>query len=211
MRKTKKVIRRIFTVIIILLFVFAASFVGFGYLVNKYTPEVDVQIGNNSNKEEEPVNIDNRLKEIQDEDNGVVEEEKEEETSKEEEEEIEEVLPKQAVEEEIKQEEPKTEQAPTTKAPIPQKSEIANQAAATSAPMPTNTRTKVFAGYYTSLEEAVGAQNELDSLLPDVSPFVKEMNGYYVVQIGVYANPTSATEMYNKVKALNFPVKTKSE
>ncbi len=205
MRKTKRIFRKILTVIIVFLFVFAASFVGFGYLVNKYTPEVDVQIGDTSNSffEEKNANIDDRLKEIQNEDNNVKEEEiKEEETPKEEKVE-EEVLIPQKEEKANKEEE---ESAPTTKAPIPQKSEIANLAAEKP-----NKITKVYAGYYDSLEEAVAAQNELDSILPDISPFIKEMNGQYIVQIGVYSNPNSADEMYKKVKELNFPVKKKSE
>ena len=79
MRKTKRIIRKVLTVIIVFLFVFAASFVGFGYLVNKYTPEVDVQIGDTSNSffEEKFSNIDDRLKEIQNEDNGTKEEKSE--------------------------------------------------------------------------------------------------------------------------------------
>lgn len=204
MRKTKKIIRKILTVIIVFLFVFAASFVGFGYLVNKFTPEVDVQIGDTSNSffEEKAANIDDRLKEIQNEDNGIKEEEvKEEETQKEEEVKEEETKPQK--EEKAEKE---SESAPTTQAPIPQKSEIANLALQAPGKM-----TKVYAGYYDSLEDAVTAQNDLDALLPDVSPFIKEMNGKYIVQIGVYSNPSSAEDMYKKLKELNFPAKTKSE
>ncbi len=207
MRKTKRIFRKILTVIIVFLFVFAASFVGFGYLVNKYTPEVDVQIGDTSNSffEEKVSNIDDRLKQIQNEDNDAGEEIKEEEKKKEKEEVKEEEV-MQPAKEETKTQEKEAESAPSTKAPIPQKSEIANIAATTP-----GTKTKVYAGYYDSLEEAVAAQNDLDTLLPDVSPFIKEMNGYYIVQIGVYSNPNSAEEMYKKLKELNFPAKTKSE
>lgn len=214
MRKTKKVFRKILTVIIIFLFVFAASFVGFGYLVNKYTPEIDVQIGDTTKSffdENKISSIDEHLKEIQNEDNGITEEDKKEEAkAAKEEKEEEEVKPQKPEKEEKKVEEeekPKNESAPKSEAPIPKKSEIANQAMS-DAPI---TKTKVFAGYYTTLEEAVTAQNKLDELMPDVSPFIKEMNGSYVVQIGVYSNPNSAEDMYNKVKSMNFPAKMKSE
>lgn len=201
MRKTKRIIRKILTVIIVFLFVFAASFVGFGYLVNKFTPEVDVQIGDTSNSflEEKTSNIDERLKEIQNEDNETKEnEEKQKEEIKEEQ--------KEEVSEKAEEKKIEDESAPTTKPPIPQKSEIANLAAETP-----DTMTKVYAGYYDSLEDAVAAQNQLDAVLPDISPFIKEIDGRYIVQIGVYSNKNSAEEMYKKVKELNFPVKKKTE
>lgn len=213
MRKTKRIIRRIFTIIILLLFVFALSFVGFGYLVNKYSPEVDVQIGDNTsyNPNEQIANIDERLKDIQEEDNGIEEEPQEPEKVEEKpkkEPEAEKVMKNTEKKDEKKEEiKPKEVNAPkptAAPAPIPKKSEIANQAAS-------NSKTRVFVGYYTSLEQAVVAQNELNEMLPGVSPFVKEQSGYYIVQLGVYSNPESAEEMYNKVKQLRFPVKLKSE
>ena len=216
MRKTKRIIRRIFTIIILLLFVFALSFVGFGYLVNKYSPEVDVQIGDNTsyNPNEQIANIDERLKDIQEEDNGIEEEPQEPEKVEEKpkkEPEAEKVMKNSEKKDENREEKkikeanaPKPTVAAPEKPPIPKKSEIANQVA-------TNSKTRVFVGYYTSLEQAVVAQNELNEMLPGVSPFVKEQSGYYIVQLGVYSNPESAEEMYNKVKQLRFPVKLKSE
>ena len=207
-------IRRLFTLIIVLLFIFALSFVGFGYLVNKYSPEVDVQIGDNTsyNPNEQIANIDERLKDIQDEDNGVDEVPAESENveadkpQKEEEQVMKNTEKKAEKTEEKKPKEinaPKPSVAPE-KPPIPKKSEIANQSAST-------TKTKVFVGYYPSLEQAVVAQNELNELLPGISPFIKEASGYYIVQLGVYANQEKAEELYNKVKQLRYPAKIKTE
>lgn len=224
MRKTKRIIRRLFTVIIILLFVFALSFVGFGYLVNKYSPEVDVQIGDNTsyNPNEQVANIDERLKDIQDEDNGLdekpVESEKVE-PSKPQKDDEDETVMKNTEKKEVKKEDkkeketaaPKPSSVLSEKPPIPKKSEIANQAATSSSVSSGSSRTRVFAGYYNSLEDAVVAQKELNDLFPGVSPFIKEQSGYYIVQLGIYSNPDTAEEMYNKLKRLRYPAKIKSE
>ena len=215
MRKTKRMIRRLFTIIIVLLFVFALSFVGFGYLVNKYSPEVDVQIGDNTsyNPNEQVANIDERLKDIQEEDNGLDEEapvsEKIEPKKQDKDSEAEQVMKKTEKKEEKKEDKketnaPKPTVAPSQAPPIPKKSEIANQAAST-------TKSRVFVGYYNSLEDAVIAQKELNDLIPGVNPFVKELSGYYIVQIGYYSNNEKAEEMYNKIKKLRYPAKIITE
>ncbi len=224
MRKTKRIIRRLFTVIIILLFVFALSFVGFGYLVNKYSPEVDVQIGDNTayNPNEQVANIDERLKDIQEEDNGLdekpFESEKVEPLQKDNEAEtvmkntdIKELMKEDKKEKENETVAPKPTSVLSEKPPIPKKSEIANQAATSSSVPSGSSRTRVFAGYYNSLEQAVIAQKELNDLFPGVSPFIKEQSGYYIVQLGIYSNPDKAEDMYNKLKELRYPAKINAE
>ena len=88
--------------------------------------------------------------------------------------------------------------------PVPTKHDVV----AVSAP----TRvTKVYIGYYSTLEQAVSAQNKVIASGVNVSPFVKEVNGLYVVQAGSYANSQKAQTLYSQLSAMGYPAKLVNE
>lgn len=92
--------------------------------------------------------------------------------------------------------------------PVPSSSDVVKQINAPSAPI---RMAKVYIGYYTSIEQAIATQNKLLDSTLNVSPFVKEVNGYYVVQVGSYANRQKAQSLAGEVSALGFPAKVVSE
>lgn len=88
--------------------------------------------------------------------------------------------------------------------PLPTKSDVINVSS------PTRT-TKVYIGYYSTVEQAVNCQNKIIASGINVSPFVKEVNGLYVVQAGSYANSQKAQSLYSQLSAMGYPAKLISE
>lgn len=85
-------------------------------------------------------------------------------------------------------------------APVPTRHDV------TTVSSPTRV-TKVYIGYYSTLEQAVNAQNKVITSGVNVSPFVKEVNGLYVVQAGSYANSQKAQSLYSQLSAMGYPAK----
>lgn len=71
--------------------------------------------------------------------------------------------------------------------------------------------TKVYIGYYTSVDQAISVQNKLIDSDLNASPFVKEVNGYYVVQVGSYSNRAKAQSLYSQVSGMGLPAKMVSD
>ena len=64
---------------------------------------------------------------------------------------------------------------------------------------------------YPTIEQAIQAQNRLMNTNISVSPFVKEVNGSYVLQAGSYANAHKAEAVANEISAAGFPARVVKE
>lgn len=69
----------------------------------------------------------------------------------------------------------------------------------TPVPTVTNEMTKVYIGTYKTIEEAIDEQEKVSLEVPDSAPFIKSVNGSYIVQIGSFSNKETAN---NLVKVL---------
>lgn len=70
---------------------------------------------------------------------------------------------------------------------------------------------KVFVGSYPTIEQAIQAQNRLMNTNISVSPFVKEVNGSYVLQAGSYANAHKAEAVAKEISAAGFQARVVKE
>lgn len=70
---------------------------------------------------------------------------------------------------------------------------------------------KVYVGSYSTIEQAIQAQNKLMNATASVSPFVKEINGIYVLQAGSYANYSKAEALAKEINMLGFSAKVVQE
>lgn len=193
-----------------------------GFIIKTLSPSVDVEIGDNVESTQENVEqdepqsgVDNRLKWIQFEDNmpGVskrLEKQTQDEASMQSDngnlsnEKIRDS--KNPFKDETQTNSTSLQNSKPQKLapPVPTSSDAVRNVNASSAPLK---MTKVYVGYYSSIEQAISAQNRLLDSNLNVSPFVKESNGYYVVQIGSYANKQKAQTLYSEVSSMGFPAK----
>lgn len=198
------------------------------YFIKSYSPNVDVEIGGeqaNTQQTEETSEfdvkkaIDDRLKWIQLEDNmpGVSKREGD-------------------GEEDIKYETPDTKNKKDTKSEkkasnkeeqygeeitLPQEThELINpQRIKPQAPVPPVhsaapqpfKMTKVYVGNYSTIEQAIQAQNRLMESNHALSPFVKEVNGSYVLQVGSYASAQKAEAAVKEVNQSGFAARAVQE
>lgn len=212
---------------------FLVSLIVITYFIKSMSPDVDVEIGGGEEQSVEQEGtesdvkqpIDDRLRWIQMEDNmpgvskredGQTEEieyttsdskkENKEEKVKESEQLQDETTTGQNMLAPIEYEQPqpvKTEQAAPIKPPTP--------------PTPASPKgeefkmSKVFVGSYPTIEQAIQAQNKLMNTNISVSPFVKEVNGSYVLQAGSYANAHKAEAVANEISAAGFPARVVKE
>ncbi len=226
--KNKRMLYLFFTTFFLSMFVV-------GFLIKTLSPSVDVEIGDGQENiqqeedydqtaSEEQGNVDNRLKWIQFEDNmpGVSKRFDQSAGQTEERTNLDELKEKLMQNEKVK--ESKTEQANSIKKdvntnpfttkqtklapPVPTTRDISVPPPEAAAPIK---MTKVYVGYYTTIEQAISVQNRLIDSNLNVSPFVKEVNGYYVVQVGSYANRQKAQSLYSEVSSLGFPAKMNAE
>ena len=70
---------------------------------------------------------------------------------------------------------------------------------------------KVYVGSYPTIEQAIQAQNKIMNTSISVSPFVKEVNGSYVLQAGSYANAHKAEAIAREISAAGFPTRVVKE
>ncbi len=70
---------------------------------------------------------------------------------------------------------------------------------------------KVFVGSYPTIEQAIQAQNQLMNATVSVSPFVKEVNGVYVLQAGSYADAGKAEAVAREINSLGFHARVVKE
>ncbi len=194
-----------------------------GFIIKTLSPNVDVEIGDDvdTTQSETPENsaggnVDNRLKWIQFEDNmpGVSKRLPSEETvpmtqNENDSKRLEKLngVSSELDEQNLSQQQQVTKNQKNTP-PTPTSSEVARSARSTVAVPKIS---KVYVGYYTSVDQAITVQNKLIDSDLNVSPFVKEVNGYYVVQVGSFANRQKAQSLYGDVSAMGLPAKIVSE
>lgn len=202
---------------------FFLSMVLLGGLIKTLSPNVDVEIGDGVQQEdttEEADNqgVDNRLKWIQFEDNmpgvskrlGLDGEPSEDEDSQDntntQNEKVKQTRVPLDLDDEIISTNPNAKHQ-ASGPPVPNSFEVIKQ----TAPVAPIKMSKVYIGYYTNIEQAIAAQNKIIDTNLNVSPFVKEVNGYYVVQVGSYANRQKAQSLATEVQAQGFPAKVVAE
>lgn len=203
---------------------FLVSLVIITYFIKSFSPNVDVEIGGEdqqnieeSSDSSEKEAIDDRLRWIQMEDNmpGV---------SKRDENQTDDVTYMQSDKEKEQTEKKPAEkpqdktvkQKPTELQPI----EYVNpQHKAPSVPVPVAKQpeaepfkmSKVYVGSYPTIEQAIQAQNKLMNTSVSVSPFVKEVNGSYVLQAGSYASASKAAGVATEINNAGFHARVVKE
>lgn len=200
-----------------------------GFLIKTLSPNVDVEIGDDldspvsqDESSEAPKNVDDRLKWIQFEDNmpGVSKrfdtkenvddityepvKEKKNERVREPEKEPQDIDVIHLETDSLAQKLP----VKNTLVPVPSRADVAKQVSSNSDALK---MTKIYVGYYSTIEQAIAIQNKIADSNLNISPFVKEVNGYYVVQAGSYANRQKAQSLYSQIVALGFPARMASE
>lgn len=193
---------------------FFFSMVVVGFIIKTISPSVDVEIGDNVNDPQETIEqnewqggIDNRLKWIQFEDNMPGVSRRMDEAQPISDDENLQGEEQKVAEEKVTDSKDKAKtdsKAKKLAPPVPTVADAVENVNASSAPLK---MTKVYVGYYSSIDQAISAQNRLLDSNLSVSPFVKEVNGYYVVQVGSYANKQKAQNLYSEVSSMGFPAR----
>lgn len=212
-------------------FILLLAFLGMAKVMS---PDVDIAIGDEPEVtyEEEGVirgNVDNRLKKLQDEDNGLGGEEKSMFAT-----ELDEkvVIPEKKQTDEplnVSEESPILEEKVNTPdnkandvAPVQANETTQKQEASSSSPAPSSVAQapvpvapskiyKVYVGSYSSAEQAEVAKGIITEANVGVSPFVKALGGTYTLQAGSYSSSEKAQAAANELLKNNFPAKVVAE
>ncbi len=191
------------------LVVFVSALFGISYMINSFSPDVDVEIGNKSsltlNDDDigmEVKTVDERLKWIQEEDE----------------------LPSVAIRENKNRvnvnsdniaDAPKVEikkvkevipppKKPEMDLPKPETKTANNKSAQVVIPAPVPALIKVYVGSYSSLEDAMAMQQKISSDSVDAMPFIKSVNGKYIVQLGSFSKQETADAYISKMRAKGY-------
>lgn len=200
----------VFTTTFLIMLVF---FIG---AARKITPNVDVSIGEDSAVDAKESGlgvkgfIDNRLKAIQSEDSNIMTKKVEEARNKFEEDDEDEYfdntleekvkLPVKKVKQEVKQvaQEVQQSQEQKTVAQPPKPVEI---------PTAYNPVVKVVVGSYSSIDQAKVAQSILQESGLGVTPFIKNIQGTYTLQVGSFSSEVKAQSLANELLKHNYPAR----
>lgn len=207
---TAQNILTVFTTTFLIMLVF---FIG---AARKITPNVDVSIGEDSAVDAKESGlgvkgfIDNRLKAIQSEDSNIMTKKIEEARNKFEEDDEDEYfdntleekvkLPVKKVKQEVKQvaQEVQQSQEQKTVAQPPKPVEI---------PTAYNPVVKVVVGSYSSIDQAKVAQSILQESDLGVTPFIKNIQGTYTLQVGSFSSEAKAQSLANELLKHNYPAR----
>lgn len=208
---TAQNILTVFTTTFLIMLVF---FIG---AARKMTPNVDVSIGEDSAVDAKESGlgvkgfIDNRLKAIQSEDSNVMVKKVEEAKNKFEEDDEDEYFDK-TLEEKVKLPVRKVKQEVTQA--TQDMTQPKEQKAVTSAPpkpveIPTayNPVVKVVVGSYSSIDQAKVAQSILQESGLGVTPFIKNIQGTYTLQVGSFSSEAKAQSLANELLKHNYPAR----
>ena len=77
----------------------------------------------------------------------------------------------------------------------------------TTAPSETPTVIKVVVGSYSTMDQAKVAQTALQDSALGVSPFIKNINGTYTLQVGSFSSEEKAQSLANELLRNNFPAR----
>ena len=183
-------------------FVLLLLFLG---IAKQISPEVDVQIGDDSAISTEDISkssVDDRLKLLQEEDSGNIKTEDDTFDS--------------SLDEKVKLPDKlkKAEETPSEdvvtlseKEATPKPAETASKppkAEPTAAPAVTS---KVVVGYYSSKEQAEVAKGIIAESGLNISPFVRSIGGAYTIQVGSYSTREKAQAVVNDLLKNNYPAR----
>lgn len=228
-RKKRKRKKSSLGYLLLFTFVFLTALWGLSYAVKSLSPNVDIEIGNNEaltdaaiENDAEIKTVDERLKWIQMEDDLPTvavrnPEEKKDEKTKEKEND------KTTTKVETKEEKPVIElpkkidfdKIENTN-PIEQpKQELDFRLPTGNVIEPRQpiekTVTKVYLGAFDSIEEAIRTQQKVASEEENMVPFIKSINGKYMVQIGSFSDQAKAIALAIKMKEKGYPSRTVTE
>ena len=211
--------KSVFFISFITTFIIAIFIIGLG--LNYFSPTVDVNIGQNDilpEENESVSNIDDRLKWIQDEDNASKEPtaekylQNENEFNKSFKQEM--IRPKKHIKKTEKNERPEEIPLPVntkyiTVPPVPTINEVQNTSKQQTNP---NIKiTKVYIGFYNSSEEAQDAKAKISQTVPGIQPFVKAVNGQYIVQAGSFSDRKKAVELRDTLNSRGYTARLLSD
>lgn len=208
---TAQNILTVFTTTFLIMLVF---FIG---AARRITPNVDVSIGEDSTVDAKESGlgvkgfIDNRLRAIQSEDTNIMAKKVEEARNKFEEDDEDEYfdktleekvkIPVKKVKQEVKQvtqEVQQTHEHKTATTTPPKPVEI---------PTAYNPVIKVVVGSYSSIDQAKVAQSILQEAGLGVTPFVKNIQGTYTLQVGSFSSEAKAQSLANELLKHNYPAR----
>ena len=70
---------------------------------------------------------------------------------------------------------------------------------------------RVVVGDFETIEEAMSVQNKLINSDLNVIPYIKDLNGKYILQAGSFANKDKALALVSQIKEMGYPSKVVSE
>ena len=59
-------------------------------------------------------------------------------------------------------------------------------------------------GSFSTVDEAMSMQQKIATDIPDSMPFIKSMNGSYIVQLGSFSNPDLAQTFIQRVREKGY-------
>ena len=198
----------------IFLTVFIVTFAFVALAVKYFSPEIDVEIGKNAEETDvedgEKGSVDERLRWIQFEDNmpGVStrftagEENAAEENNQGEEEKI--------VYDEEKSSENKNVNEKTAEPAMKVETQEPKAPAAAEAPA-VGKMSKIYIGQFSTIEQAIAMQNRISESGLNLSPFVKKVGSYYVVQVGSYASVQTAQNIVTEIQNAGYSARIVNE
>lgn len=220
---TAQNILTVFTTTFLIMLVF---FIG---AARHITPNVDVAIGEDSATDAKESGlgvkgfIDNRLKSIQSEDVSDIAKRLEEKSSSTYDEEDDDTYFSKELEEKVKIPVKKVKQDVTSlknidedkpvvkPSTVPQPKPVVTvhttSSAHLSTPSTSTTNIKVVVGSFSTLEQAKVAQTALQDSALGVSPFIKNLNGTYTLQVGSFSTEEKAQALANELLKHNFPAR----
>ncbi len=187
----------------IFLTVFFVTLVTLIYLATAFTPDVDVDVNSDDTEVSDTIDkqdVDNRLRSIQqDELIGAAPNRKDAESSSE----IFEQLKKMKAEALSKQASEDINQAQQEEITYQQKQQAPKPNLAAPSynrqPAQVSHSAKVYVGRYSDFDQAIKVQDALIQSSYASAPFVKNMGGYYVIQIGSFSNPQTAQNVVEQL------------
>ncbi len=226
--KRKKNKKNAMGYIYLFVFVFLSALAFMSYLVKSYSPAVDVEIGNKedltlgeSDMSVEIKSIDERLKWIQEEDEMPSVALREDRKKRFEDKIEDQIADKPQVESENKQAVIPLPEKPKDYNPVKINQDDLRITSNTSAekPQPPQPKiptpspaipslTKVYIGNFSTLEDAMKAQEKVNAEVPDAIPFIKAVNDKYIVQLGSFSKKETADAFVNRLKEKGYNPKT---
>lgn len=203
-------------IIIIFITTFFAMLLIFTALAHNFSPEVDVEIGEENGIEAKETGlgvkkfIDDRLKQIQMEDSMAGVSKSVDQKTKEFKDSVYDTFSKELDEKVVipkDQSEPMDEEKMALSSYNRPKAPAVDPAKIAEASKPA----KVVVGYYSTMDQAKVAQGILMDSGLNIAPFIKDLGGAYTLQVGSYSSREKANVMVSELLRNNFPARVLQE